>query len=69
MAHEANRVDDGFWTIIQDVNTNRITLLRCGEQVKLIQPGRVLSFDELHTMLIRERADINSLEVEEDGMV
>lgn len=37
--------------------------------MKLIQPGRVLSFDELHTMLIRERADINSLEVEEDGMV
>lgn len=68
MAHEANRIDDGFWTAVQDVKTNRIVLYRYGEQVKVIQPGKVLSFDELHRLIITERAEINSLEVE-DGMV
>ena len=69
MAHDANQINDGFWTITQDMATNRIQLLKCGELVKTIQPGRALSFDELHTMLIRERADINSLEGDDYGMV
>jgi hypothetical protein len=60
--HEANRIDDGFYTIIQDAQTKRIQLIRFGVQVKEIQPGKILSLDELHDLLIHERAELIALE-------
>lgn len=60
--HEANRIDDGFYTIIQDAQTKRIQLIRFGVLVKEIQPGKILSLDELHELLIHERAELVALE-------
>lgn len=60
--HEANRIDDGFYTIIQDAQTKRIQLIRFGVLVKEIQPGKILSLDELHDLLIHERAELVALE-------
>jgi len=56
--HDRNAVQDGFFEIIQDVKTKRIDLLKYGEKIKEIQPGRILSIDELHEMLIRERTEM-----------
>lgn len=56
--HDRNAVQDGFFEIIQDVKTKRIDLLKYGEKIKEIQPGRILSIDELHDMLIRERTEM-----------
>lgn len=56
--HDRNAVQDGFFEIIQDVQTKRIDLLKYGEKIKEIQPGRILSIDELHEMLIRERTEM-----------
>ena len=58
MSHEANATFDGFWEIRQDMETKRITLLKFGEAVKMIQPGRILTLDELHEMLIKERSEM-----------
>lgn len=58
MSHEANASFDGFWEIRQDMETKRITLLKFGEAVKMIQPGRILTLDELHEMLIKERSEM-----------
>ena len=60
--HEANRIDDGFYTIIQDTQTKRIQLIRFGVLVKEIQPGKILSLDELHELLIHERVELVALE-------
>lgn len=60
--HEANRIDDGFYTIIQDAQTKRIQLIRFGVLVKEIQPGKILSLEELHELLIHERAELVALE-------
>ena len=56
--HDRNAVQDGFFEIIQDVKTKRIDLLKYGQKIKEIQPGRILSIDELHEMLIRERTEM-----------
>lgn len=56
--HISNECDDGFFKIIQHMTTNRVELFRRGEKVKEIQPGKTLTIDELHDMLIRERTEI-----------
>lgn len=60
MSHEANASFDGFWEIRQDMETKRITLIRQGEVVKMIQPGRILTLDELHETLVKERAEMTA---------
>ena len=57
--HEANEIIDGFYKIRQDMRTKRIELFKLGEKIRDIQPGRLLTLDELFDMLIRERASIN----------
>ena len=56
--HEANEIIDGFFSIHQDMNTKRIIISKYGQTVKQIQPGRILTLDELHDMLIRERTEM-----------
>lgn len=56
--HDANEIIDGFFVIRQDMETMRVQLTRYGETVKVIQPGRVLSLDELHDMLVKERTEM-----------
>lgn len=58
MAHEANEIVDGFFTIRQDVQTNRVVLEKYGQIVKIIQPGKILTLDELHDMLMKERTEM-----------
>ena len=62
MAHQANRIDDGFFSIVQDIETKWIHLIRFGVPIKEIQPGKILSIDELHELLIHERAELVALE-------
>ena len=56
--HDANEIIDGFFVIRQDMETMRVQLTRYGETVKVIQPGRVLSLDELHDMLVKDRTEM-----------
>lgn len=56
--HESNKIVDGFFEIRQDVNTKRISLLKYGALIKSIQPGKLLTLDELHDMLIKERTEM-----------
>ncbi|MBR5013459.1 MAG: hypothetical protein IKY16_02510 [Bacteroidales bacterium] len=56
--HTANCIEDGFFEIRQDAATNRIELFRYHEKVKEIQPGRMLTLDELHETLLKERAEM-----------
>ena len=58
MSHEANEIVDGFFTIRQDVTTNRVVLEKYGQTVKIIQPGKILTLDELHDMLMKERTEM-----------
>lgn len=58
MAHEANEIVDGFFAIRQDVKTNRVVLEKYGQTVKIIQPGKILTLDELHDMLMKERTEM-----------
>ena len=58
MSHEANEIVDGFFTIRQDVQTNRVVLEKYGQTVKIIQPGKILTLDELHDMLMKERTEM-----------
>ena len=66
MSHEANEISDGFWKIRQEMTTMRIYLDRFGELVKTIQPGRILSMEELHDTLIKERSEMTLPEVIEE---
>lgn len=63
MSHEANEISDGFWKIRQEMSTMRIYIDRFGELVKMIQPGRILSMEELHDTLIKERSEMTLPEV------
>ena len=56
--HEANEITDGFFRIRQEMNSKRIYLYKYGELVRTIQPGRLLSLDELRDTLIRERTQL-----------
>ena len=56
--HEANEIIDGYFSIKQDARTFRVSLIRYGEKIKEIQPGRMLSLDELREMLVFERTQI-----------
>lgn len=56
--HEANEIVDGYFSIRQDAKTFRVELIRYGEKVKEIQPGKMLTIDELHDMLVFERTQI-----------
>lgn len=63
MSHEANEISDGFWKIRQEMSTMRIYIDRFGELVKMISPGRILSMEELHDTLIKERSEMTLPEV------
>jgi hypothetical protein len=65
MAHEANEIVDGLYKLSQNVENNRVTLYYMGEQVRTIQPGRLLSFQELHEMLLSERSNLEIGGIEE----
>lgn len=56
--HEANEITDGFFRIRQEMNSKRIYLYKYDELVRTIQPGRLLSLDELRDTLIRERTQL-----------
>lgn len=56
--HEANEITDGFFRIRQEMNSKRIYLYKYGELVRTIQPGRLLSLDELRDTLIKERTQL-----------
>ena len=58
MSHQANKIVDGFFLIRQDMDTKRVVLQRYGETVKIIQPGKILTMEELHDMLIKERTEM-----------
>lgn len=58
MSHQANEIVDGFFQIRQDMDTKRVILQRYGETVKIIQPGKILTMEELHNMLIKERTEM-----------
>lgn len=58
MSHQANEIVDGFFLIRQDMDTKRVILQRYGETVKIIQPGKILTMEELHNMLIKERTEM-----------
>lgn len=58
MSHQANEIVDGFFLIRQDMDTKRVFLQRYGETVKIIQPGKILTMEELHNMLIKERTEM-----------
>lgn len=63
MSHEANEISDGFWKIRQEMTTMRIYIDRFGDLVKTVQPGRILSMEELHDTLIKERSEMTLPEV------
>lgn len=56
--HEANEVTDGFFRIRQEMESKRVYLYKYGELVRTIQPGRLLTLDELRETLISERTQI-----------
>ena len=56
--HEANEITDGFFRIRQEMESKRIYLYKYGEVVRTIQPGRLLSLDELRETLIKERTQM-----------
>lgn len=56
--HEANEITDGFFRIRQEMESKRVYLYKYGELVRTIQPGKLLSLDELREMLIRERTQL-----------
>lgn len=56
--HEANEITDGFFRIRQEMNSKRIYLYKYDELVRTIQPGRLLSLDELRDTLIKERTQL-----------
>ena len=58
MAHEANEIVDGFFTIRQEMSTKRVFLMKYGETVRTIQPGKILTMEELHEMLMKERTEM-----------
>lgn len=58
MAHEANGIVDGFFEIRQEMSTKRVFLMKYGETVRTIQPGKILTMDELHEMLMKERTEM-----------
>lgn len=58
MAHEANEIVDGFFTIRQEMSTKRVYLMKYGETVRTIQPGKILTMEELHEMLMKERTEM-----------
>lgn len=56
--HEANEIKDGFFRIRQEMKTKRVYLYKYEELVRTIQPGKLLSLDELREMLVRERTQL-----------
>ena len=58
MAHEANEIVDGFFTIRQEMETKRVYLMKYGQTVRTIQPGKILTMEELHEMLMKERTEM-----------
>lgn len=56
--HEANEIKDGFFRIRQEMKTKRVYLYKYDELVRTIQPGKLLSLDELREMLVRERTQL-----------
>lgn len=58
MSHEANEIVDGFFTIRQEMSTKRVFLMKYGETVRTIQPGKILTMEELHEMLMKERTEM-----------
>ena len=58
MSHQANEIVDGFFRIRQEMGTKRIYIFKYGEVVRTIQPGRLLTLDELRETLISERTQM-----------
>ena len=64
--HTENKIIDGFFEIRQNVCNFRTELYRFGVKLREIQPGRLLTLDELHDMLISERSELLRLEGSND---
>lgn len=58
MSHKQNEIIDGYFTIVQDMETKRVYLYKYDDLVRTIQPGKILSLDELHEMLVTERTNL-----------
>lgn len=56
--HTENRIQDGFYEIVQNAQTQDIDIFLNGEQVKTVPCDKMLTFEELRDVLIRERKSI-----------
>ena len=57
--HLMNEIIDGYYRIIQEMTSKRVTISKNGQVIRTIQPGRILSLDELHDMLMKERTEMS----------
>ena len=63
--HVENKAIDGFFELRQNVCNFRIGVYSFGELIRTIQPGRLLTIEELHEMLLKERAEIGGISDDE----
>lgn len=56
--HTHNEIIDGYFKIVQDLATKRVYLYKYNDIVRQIQPGKILTLDELHNMLVTERTNL-----------
>lgn len=56
--HTENRIQDGFYEIVQNAQTQDIDIFLNGEKVKTVPCDKMLTFEELRDALIRERKSI-----------
>lgn len=56
--HTHNEIIDGYFKIVQELATKRVYLYKYDDIVRTIQPGKILTLDELHEMLVTERTNL-----------
>lgn len=56
--HTHNEIIDGYFKIVQELSTKRVYLYKYEDIVRTIQPGKILTLDELHEMLVTERTNL-----------
>lgn len=57
--HLMNEIMDGYYQIVQEMTSKRVTIKKNGQVIRVIQPGRILSLDDLHEMLMKERTEMS----------
>lgn len=51
----ARRIDDAVFSIVQDTEDKKVTVKKVNEVIFEEAQDRLLTFDELHAVLMRER--------------